>query len=173
MAVLFTILKIAVVLVLVSSLAEALALSFLRGWSNHDWKAAGVSVVDFLVREYPLRWLLPMAFWLQGLDWIYQHRLWTLPMDNWTGWAACFLGQEFCYYWYHRSAHRIRWFWATHAVHHSPNELTWANALRLGVTGPWSGTALFFLPLVGLGFLTELASVAGFELSWLEDAAPV
>ncbi|NMV40450.1 sterol desaturase family protein [Ralstonia insidiosa] len=152
MAVLFTILKIAVVLVLVSSLAEALALSFLRGWSNYDWKAAGVSVVDFLVREYPLRWLLPMAFWLQGLDWIYQHRLWTLPMDNWTGWAACFLGQEFCYYWYHRAAHRVRWFWCTHAVHHSPNDLNLSAAYRFGWTGKLTGTLLFFslAPLLGM-----------------------
>ncbi len=55
MAVLFTILKIAVVLVLVSSLAEAIVLSLRNGWASYDWKAAGVSVVAFLVREYPLR----------------------------------------------------------------------------------------------------------------------
>ena len=62
MAVLFTILKIAVVLVLVSSLAEAIVLSLRNGWGSYDWKAAAVSMVDFLVREYPLRWLLPLAF---------------------------------------------------------------------------------------------------------------
>lgn len=152
MAVLFTLLKIAVVLVLVSSLAEAIVLSLRRGWANYDWKAAGVSVVDFLVREYPLRWLLPLAFWVQGLDWVYQHRLWTLPMDHWTGWAACFIGQEFCYYWYHRAAHRVRWFWCTHAIHHSPNDLNLSAAYRFGWTGKLTGTLLFFAlaPLVGL-----------------------
>lgn len=152
MAVLFTILKIAVVLVLVSSLAEAVVLSLKKGWANYDWKAAGVSVVDFLVREYPLRWLLPLAFWMQGLEWVYQHRLWTLPMDHWTGWAACFLGQEFCYYWYHRAAHRVRWFWCTHAIHHSPNDLNLSAAYRFGWTGRLTGTLAFFAlaPLLGM-----------------------
>jgi sterol desaturase/sphingolipid hydroxylase (fatty acid hydroxylase superfamily) len=152
MAVLFTILKIAVVLVLVSSLAEAIVLSLRNGWANYDWKAAGVSVVDFLVREYPLRWLLPLAFWTQGLEWVYQHRLWTLPMDHWTGWVACFLGQEFCYYWYHRAAHRVRWFWCTHAIHHSPNDLNLSAAYRFGWTGRLTGTLAFFAlaPLLGM-----------------------
>ncbi|XHO06511.1 hypothetical protein ACEQUB_03435 [Ralstonia syzygii] len=94
MSVLVTILKIAVVVVLASSLAEALVLLCLRGWRSYDWKAAGVSVVDFLMREYPLRWLLPLAFWTHPMDWVYQHRLWTLPMDRWSGWLACFIGQE-------------------------------------------------------------------------------
>jgi sterol desaturase/sphingolipid hydroxylase (fatty acid hydroxylase superfamily) len=63
-----------------------------------------------------------------------------------------FIGQEFCYYWYHRAAHRVRWFWAAHAVHHSPNELTLAAAFRIGIFGKLTGTALFFVPLVWLGF---------------------
>jgi sterol desaturase/sphingolipid hydroxylase (fatty acid hydroxylase superfamily) len=46
----------------------------------------------------------------------------------------------------------MRWFWATHAVHHSPNELTLASALRLGWTGKFTGTVIFFTPLVWLGF---------------------
>ena len=44
------------------------------------------------------------------------------------------------------------WFWANHSVHHSPNDLTLATALRLGWTGKLTGTALFFAPLVWLGF---------------------
>jgi sterol desaturase/sphingolipid hydroxylase (fatty acid hydroxylase superfamily) len=37
-------------------------------------------------------------------------------------------------------------------VHHSPNQLTLATSLRLGWTGKITGTALFFSPLVWLGF---------------------
>src|SRR5450432_56384 len=106
MDVLFTILKVAVVTVLASSLLEALVLSLRHGWRSYDWKASAVSVVDFLIREYPLRFLLPLVFWTDAMGWFWQHRLWTLPMDHWTGWAACFVGSEFCYYWYHRAAHR-------------------------------------------------------------------
>ncbi|HEY9067744.1 MAG TPA: sterol desaturase family protein, partial [Burkholderiaceae bacterium] len=152
MAVLFTILKVSVVVVLVSSLLEALVLSLRNGWRRYDWKAAGLSVVDFLVREYPLRWLLPLAFWTDAMDWFWQHRLWTLPMDHWSGWAACFIGQEFCYYGYHRAAHRVRWFWCTHAIHHSPNQLNLSAAYRFGWTGRLTGTLAFFMlaPLLGM-----------------------
>jgi len=152
MAVLYTVLKFAVITVLVSSLAEALVLAFVRGWASYDWRAAGVSLVDFLVREYPLRWLLPLAFWTDAMGWIYQHRLWTISMDNWTGWVACFLGQEFCYYWFHRASHRVRWFWCTHAIHHSSNQLNLSAAYRFGWTGRLTGTLLFYFlaPLLGL-----------------------
>jgi sterol desaturase/sphingolipid hydroxylase (fatty acid hydroxylase superfamily) len=149
---LFLILKAAVLTVLAASLAEALVLSWLRGWGSYDWKAAAISVFDFLVREYPLRLLLPLAFYTDAMGWLYGHRLWTLPMDHWSGWAACFIGQEFCYYWYHRAAHRVRWFWCTHAIHHSPNQLNLSAAYRFGWTGKLTGTLLFFMlaPLLGM-----------------------
>jgi sterol desaturase/sphingolipid hydroxylase (fatty acid hydroxylase superfamily) len=152
MEILFTILKVAVVVVLASSLLEALVLSARNGFASYDWKAAGLSVVDFLVREYPLRLLLPLAFWTNAMGWFWQHRLFTLPLDHWSGWAACFIGQEFCYYWYHRAAHRVRWFWANHSVHHSPNELNLSAALRIGIFGKLIGNSLFFVPLIWIGF---------------------
>ena len=52
-----------------------------------------------------------------------------------------FVGQEFCYYWYHRAAHRVRWFWCNHSVHHSPNELNLSAAYRIGMVGKLTGTA--------------------------------
>jgi sterol desaturase/sphingolipid hydroxylase (fatty acid hydroxylase superfamily) len=73
-------------------------------------------------------------------------------MDTWWAFVLLFIGQEFCYYWYHRCGHRVRWFWATHSVHHTPNQLTLATAVRLGWTGKITGTALFFSPLLWLGF---------------------
>ena len=151
-SVLYSILKFAVVTVLLSSLIEALVLSFVRGWSNYDWRAAGLSLVDFLVREYPLRWFLPLAFYPNFMDWIYAHRLVTMPMDSWIGWVACMLGQEFFYYWYHRAAHRVRWFWCTHSIHHSPNQLCLSAAYRFGWTGRATGTLMFFTlaPLLGM-----------------------
>ena len=152
MDILIKILKIAVVTVLAASLLEALVISALRGYRNYDWKAAAISVTDFLVREYPLRWLLPLAFWFDAMQWFWNHRLFTLPLDHWSGWLACFLGQELCYYAYHRAAHRIRWFWCTHAIHHSSNDLNLSAAYRFGWTGKLSGTLLFFMlaPLFGM-----------------------
>jgi len=83
----------------------------------------------------------------------------TLPLNTPEAIALLFVGQELCYYAYHRAAHRVGWFWATHCVHHSPNELTLAAALRLGWSGKLTGTTLFFAPLVWLGF-PPLAVVA-------------
>ena len=151
-----TILRYAVLIVLACSLAEAVVLSLRRGVDpaagGYDWKAAGISVFDFLVRDYPLRWLLPLGFWLGWMDWLYAHRLFDVPMHHWSGWLACFIAQEFCYYWYHRAAHRVRWFWCTHSIHHTPNQLSLSAALRFGWTGRLTGTLGFFLlpPLLGL-----------------------
>jgi sterol desaturase/sphingolipid hydroxylase (fatty acid hydroxylase superfamily) len=65
-------------------------------------------------------------------------------------------GQEFCYYWFHRASHRVRWFWATHAVHHSPEQLTFAAAFRLGLTARFTGSTLFYVPLSYLGFAPKV-----------------
>lgn len=35
---------------------------------------------------------------------------------------------DFCDYWVHRSQHRLRWWWALHAVHHSQRQMTfWSD----------------------------------------------
>ncbi len=74
------------------------------------------------------------------------------PMEDWRTWAACFLAVEFAYYWQHRMLHQVRWFWASHAVHHSANEMVLPAAMRLGWATWLTGA---FLPLtvpVLLGF---------------------
>lgn len=82
----------------------------------------------------------------------YQYRLFDIPADEAWSLALLFLGVEFFYYWFHRASHRIRWFWATHAVHHSATRFNLSAAIRLGWTGQLSGAFLFFLPLAWLGF---------------------
>lgn len=74
------------------------------------------------------------------------------PADDWRVWAVGFIAVEFAYYWMHRMSHRVRWMWASHAVHHSAEELTLPAALRLGWTDALSGGWLFFAPLILLGF---------------------
>jgi sterol desaturase/sphingolipid hydroxylase (fatty acid hydroxylase superfamily) len=174
MSLLIEILKVSVVVVLISSLVEAFVLSIRNGWSAYDWKAAGVSVLDFLVREYALRVLLPLAFWFDAMGWFWDHRVLTLPMNHWTGWVACFLVQEFCYYWYHRAAHRVRWFWCTHAIHHSPNQLNLSAAYRFGWTGKLTGTLAFFVlaPLLGIppGILVLMLSLNLLYQFWIHAA---
>lgn len=67
----------------------------------------------------------------------------------WT-WIALFLLDDFAYYWYHRTHHTIRVFWASHVVHHSSERYNLSTALRQ----PWTpfSSLPFWLPLAFLGF---------------------
>ncbi|PTQ09417.1 sterol desaturase [Sphingomonas oleivorans] len=75
-----------------------------------------------------------------------------LPMDDWRVWAAGFLAVEFAYYGFHRASHRVRWLWASHAVHHSAEQLTVLAALRLSWANFFSLGWIFYVPLILIGF---------------------
>ena len=130
---------------------EAVVLLIVRR-GGYDWRAALCSLADILVRQYVV--YVYLAFgpldWLVG--WVWAHRLATVPLGSAQSIIALFLGQELCYYWFHRCSHHLRLFWATHAVHHSPNELNLFAAVRIGWTGRFIGATAFFLPMIWLGF---------------------
>jgi sterol desaturase/sphingolipid hydroxylase (fatty acid hydroxylase superfamily) len=69
--------------------------------------------------------------------------------DLWYTWPLLLLGQDFFYYWSHRSHHTIRLLWASHVVHHSSQRFNLSTALRQ----PWTGVTswLFYIPLILLG----------------------
>jgi sterol desaturase/sphingolipid hydroxylase (fatty acid hydroxylase superfamily) len=83
---------------------------------------------------------------------LYQYRLFDIPMSTAWAWGALFLATEIAYYWFHRASHRVRWLWATHAVHHSATRFNLSAAVRLGWTGQLTGAFVFFLPLAWIGF---------------------
>jgi sterol desaturase/sphingolipid hydroxylase (fatty acid hydroxylase superfamily) len=122
------------------------------GRRSYDWRAYLASLADLLVRSYIVYIWLPfsLAGPLIGLAW--RHRVATVPLHGVAAVAILFIGQEFCYYWFHRCSHNVRWLWASHAVHHSPNELNLSAAYRFGWTGRLAGGTLFFIPLIWLGF---------------------
>ncbi len=80
----------------------------------------------------------------------YEHRLVTLPDNNVWVWLVAFVGVDFCYYWFHRSSHRMMLAWATHAPHHSSEDYNLAVALRQGPVQPVV-SRFFYLPLALLG----------------------
>ena len=84
------------------------------------------------------------------IAWIYEHRLFDIPVNAWTI-LPIFVGVEFCYYWFHRGSHRIRWFWSAHVVHHSGEHMNFTTALRQSALYAITGWWLFFMPLVFLG----------------------
>ena len=54
----------------------------------------------------------------------------------------------------------MRWFWANHAVHHSPNQFNLSAAYRLGWLGKITLTLVFFSPLAWLGFAPQIILLA-------------
>ncbi|WP_426168775.1 sterol desaturase family protein [Sandarakinorhabdus sp. DWP1-3-1] len=84
-------------------------------------------------------------------DWLWQFRLFDIPATWWAV-ALCFVADDFLYYWFHRSAHRVRWFWASHVIHHSSQHYNLSTALRQTWTGFISLGFIFRLPLFLVGF---------------------
>ena len=81
---------------------------------------------------------------------VYQLSPLSLPADNpWT-WVVLFVADDFIYYWYHRTHHTIRIFWASHVVHHSSEYYNLSTALRQ----PWTpfSSMPYWIPLAALGF---------------------
>ncbi|MCS6205134.1 sterol desaturase family protein [Shewanella baltica] len=65
---------------------------------------------------------------------------------------ALMIAQDFCYYWFHRASHRVRWMWAAHVVHHSSENMNFSTAFRQSLMYPFAGMWVFWLPLVVIGF---------------------
>jgi len=83
--------------------------------------------------------------------WLHQFRLLDVPYA-WWAFALCFVLDDLAYYVFHRSAHRVRWFWASHVIHHSSQAYNLSTALRQTWTGFFSLNFLFRLPLFLIGF---------------------
>jgi sterol desaturase/sphingolipid hydroxylase (fatty acid hydroxylase superfamily) len=82
----------------------------------------------------------------------WQYRIAEVPLGAVWGWVALLFAYEFFYYLYHRAAHSIRWLWASHTVHHSPEHLSVVAAFRLCISGLLAGHWLAVAPLILLGF---------------------
>ena len=83
--------------------------------------------------------------------WLHDHRVATIPYAWWI-WPLCFVADDLAYYVFHRSAHRVRWFWASHVNHHSSQHYNLSTALRQTWTGFLSLSFMFRLPLILIGF---------------------
>ena len=145
-------------LILYWSTPAVIALSVMEAgvlWAvrhEYDWRAALASLTDLMVRQYVV--YAYFAFGLADLviPFAVQHHVATVPVGTAGSIALVFIGQEFCYYWFHRCSHRVRCLWAHHAVHHSTNRFNLSAAYRFGWVGRLIGTSLFFVPLIWLGF---------------------
>jgi len=90
---------------------------------------------------------------------------WQFRIFNWGfgigAILACLLLQDFVYWYKHMAAHKIRWFWSAHNVHHSSEEYNLSTALRQPWNNHFTGFVLLSTPLVLLGFHPLLVGFIG------------
>ena len=90
------------------------------------------------------------------------HKLALLEIGwAWWAWIACFVLDDLAYYWFHRMAHRVRWFWAAHVNHHSSQHYNLSTALRQSWTGFFALSFIFRLPLALVGFEPAMILACG------------
>ncbi|MCG2591382.1 lysoplasmalogenase family protein [Ramlibacter sp. XY19] len=71
---------------------------------------------------------------------------WLSPV----GWLAALVFYDFCYYWQHRTGHRVALFWAAHVVHHQSQDYNLSTALRQPSTYPFLNW-VFYVPMALAG----------------------
>jgi hypothetical protein len=140
---------------------------------SHDLKETTTSIVTALGNQI----IRPATSFLVAfpLYFAYQHRLFEIPTTLFTL-VILFVLVDFAEYWFHRAAHRVRFMWASHAVHHSSTRFNLTAAVRLPWTGALSGAVFFFVPLALIGFhplaVTAMALLNLVYQFFLHTAAP-
>ena len=81
--------------------------------------------------------------------WVHKFAAFQLGYQWWV-WVLAFFADDFSYYWFHRTSHECRFFWASHVVHHSSQHYNLSTALRQTWTGGFFGFIFWlWMPLVG------------------------
>ena len=129
-----------------------------RTKGQYEWKDAVTSMIMGSGNSIVNALTGVAALWMMMLVWPY--RVFTLPM-TWWSFLLVFILYDFVYYWKHRFAHRVRWFWMEHVTHHSSRHYNLSTALRQPWFGPFTGLILLGWPMVLLGFHPAFIFFAG------------
>lgn len=115
---------------------------------DFEFKDAGTSIAMGLGNVF--LGLISKSLVLAVFLFFYKFRIFTIPFAWWS-WVLILFAEDFCYYWFHRTSHENRLFWASHVVHHSSQKYNLSTALRQ----TWSGSFysfIFWIPLIIMGF---------------------
>ena len=135
-----------------------------KGRSNYTWADTVSNATLALMHQASdaVAWLLTFGLFVA----LWRHRLFNIPATWWSV-VLLVVAQDFCYYWFHRTSHRVRWLWASHVTHHSSERLNLSTAFRQSLTYPISGMWLFWLPLAWIGFApAHIVAVVAINLAF-------
>jgi len=113
---------------------------------NDTWSSLGLGIGNVVIGFITKAIIFGLYLWL------YRYRIFDLDPGKWWFWVLLFFADDFSYYWFHRTAHNVNWFWASHVVHHSSQHYNLAAALRQTWTGNLTGSFLFWLWMPLMGF---------------------
>src|SRR5881275_1933505 len=114
--------------------------------TKDTWSSLGLGIGNVLVG------FITKAMVFGLFTFLYRFRFFDLNPSAWWYWLLLFFADDFSYYWFHRTAHRVNWFWASHVVHHSSQHYNLAAALRQTWTGNLTGGFIFWICMPLLGF---------------------
>lgn len=128
-----------------------------------------LKAVRVMSESIPLIVTVPVGYFLS------QHPIYNATNLGLFSYVILFIGYEFGFYVRHRFGHQTRWFWISHQVHHSANELNLAVALRVSVGEILMGALIFHVvPLSMLGFdpitILGTAAIGGALALWNHSA---
>ena len=142
---------------IVLMIAEMVAIR-LGAHGDYDWRDSAASLI--MGFGSTLAGLL-FAGAVFGIDsGLGRYRLLDIP-ETWWAVAIAFVLYDFAYYWFHRMAHRVRWFWAAHVIHHSSQHYNLSTALRQTWTGFFALGFIFYMPLFLIGFSPAMIAFVG------------
>jgi sterol desaturase/sphingolipid hydroxylase (fatty acid hydroxylase superfamily) len=133
-------------------LGEAWYMKRKTGDSHYDFRETLANIVTGA--SYKVMDGIAIALFITACyDFVYQHGLQWNPAPGIGVFLLLFLLTDALFYVQHRIAHSVRWFWGTHAVHHSSTRMNLSTALRQNFTNALSGNWIFWwLPLALIGF---------------------
>lgn len=115
-----------------------------QGKERYDMPETWSNVVSAVLYKttdaaYIIVFVGAMALWAQ------RHGLQLSAANRWWAYGLIFIAQDFCFYLYHFVAHKMRFAWVSHKIHHSSSHFNFGVALRQSMLAP--------IPLFGIGFV--------------------
>ncbi len=118
-----------------------------RSLPLRQWKLSAVAGFTFMAGKHVIGYALIIPIHL----FLFQFRLFELDLWNPLVWIGIFLARDLVSYGMHRAEHRFSILWASHAIHHSFEEMSPSCAMRV----PWmeaiyKAPATLWMPLLGV-----------------------
>lgn len=122
-----------------------------RGTDKYDLRDTAASLVMGASYVLLSEGLVLSLLVYPAYDWIYNYRLFSQSFTP-LSILGLFLLVDFLFYLFHLAAHRIRFLWGVHEIHHASEHFNFTVAFRQSMLYAFVGVYLFFVPALLLGF---------------------